>query len=84
MLTMEYEMRRGWRPPLLAALDRAARWHDVSKEDILGHCRRPHIVRARWQVMRELRQRGWSLTAIGDAMNRHHTTVLHALRRLEG
>ena len=88
MLTLEYGMRRvdaseGF-PPFTSAVHRASIQHDVSRQDILGHNRRPHIVRARWQVMRELRDRGWSLTAIGDAMNRHHTTVLHGLRRLEG
>lgn len=35
------------------------------------------ITFARVEVARQLRDRGWSLKAIGDSMNLHHTSILH-------
>lgn len=56
--------------------------HDVTLEEIISHNRMPHLVRARWELIRELRNRGWSLTRIGNAINRDHTSVLHALQKM--
>lgn len=59
----------------------AARFQ-LSTQDILSP-RRDHRARqARWQIMWALRERGWSTPRIGAAVNRHHTTVLYALGRL--
>lgn len=46
---------------------------------ILGTSRLSEYVVARRQIARELREKGYSLPAIGRAMNRHHTTVMNLL-----
>ena len=38
---------------------------------------------ARFRVIRELRRLGWSTPRIGRAMDRHHTSILSALKRAE-
>lgn len=63
-------------------LPQIADFYDLSADDIRGPSRLPHIVRARWHVGLVLRDRGLSLSAIGLMVNRHHTAVLHGLRRL--
>lgn len=50
---------------------------------ILGHQRERKLVKARWRLMKELRANGYSLSQIGHQLGRDHTSVLHALRRLE-
>lgn len=55
--------------------------HDIGVNDILGYNRQPHVVAARFEAYRALRESGLSLCAIGDIMKRDHTTVLHGLRR---
>lgn len=62
-------------------LERVARLHDVSIEDITGPSRERHICRARWEAMRAMRDRKLSTIRIGQLLNRDHSTVLHGLRR---
>ena len=38
------------------------------------------LVRARWQIIALARNEGFSLPVIGRAMNRDHTSIIHALR----
>ncbi len=52
-------------------------------QNILSRCRVPHLVQARWRLIKELRSNGYSLTQIGRQLGRDHTSILHALRRLE-
>ena len=73
-----------YRPPSYSpiatdTIDMVARMTGVSKADILGRSRKPHICRARWAAMRALKQRGLSASHIGRLMGRDHTTVLHGL-----
>lgn len=37
--------------------------------------------RARWLAMAMARNRGLTLAQIGEALGRHHTSVLHGIRR---
>lgn len=40
------------------------------------------ICRARWRTWRELHEQGFSYPGIGMAAKRHHTTVLHGVRKI--
>lgn len=64
-----------------------ARRNGVAAADILGQHRLAVIVAARQEVFLRAREAGYSLSAIGRAMGRDHTTVSHgvaaALRRRE-
>lgn len=62
-------------------LERVALLHDVTIEDITGPSRVRHICIARWDAMRQMRDRKLSTPRIGQLLNRDHTTVLHGLRR---
>ena len=62
-------------------LQTVAKCRRLTVDDLKGPSRRAYIVRARWEAMRLLRERGLSLPAIGLMLNRHHTAVLHGLRR---
>lgn len=48
--------------------------------DILGSSRKPHIAHPRQEVMRRLRELGYSYPRIGRILARDHTTVLHGVR----
>ncbi len=59
--------------------DLAAARHQCSRHDVLGRSRKPVHVSARREVMVRLHAAGWNLSTIGRWMDRHHTTVSHAL-----
>ena len=50
---------------------------------IFGRGTGAHVSKARFRVIRELRRLGWSTPRIGRAMDRHHTSILSALKRAE-
>ncbi len=52
----------------------------IPARHILSQKRTAAVARARQIVMYEARQAGLSLTQIGDAMGRDHTTVMHGIR----
>lgn len=54
----------------------------VSLAEMKGPSRYAPYVAARWMAIAALRARGWSLLRIGRELNRDHTTVLYALRRM--
>ncbi len=47
----------------------------------MGTGRTVAFVRARWVVWKRLSDEGFSLYAIGQAVGRHHTTIMHALKK---
>jgi chromosomal replication initiation ATPase DnaA len=47
----------------------------------MGRGRTVAVVRARVALWKRLSDDGFSLYAIGQAVGRHHTTVMHALRK---
>lgn len=49
---------------------------------IISYDKRPHVVRARWEVYKALRDAGMSTPQIGRIVGRDHTTILHGLKRL--
>lgn len=54
-----------------------------SVEQIKSAKRNRHLVKARWQAIKELRELGLSLNEIGDIVNKDHTSILNALRNGE-
>lgn len=48
---------------------------------LMGDNRAQKLAQARWAVMLGLRNAGWSLTRIGRALHRDHTTVMNGLER---
>ena len=52
-------------------------------EAILGPTKITEVVSARWEVIRRARADGHSFSAIGRALNRDHTTIINAVRRME-
>lgn len=64
---------------VLLYVTEAAQRHGVTADAVLGRDRKRRVAHARFEVMRRLRADGWSLTQIGRALGRHHTTVLHGL-----
>jgi hypothetical protein len=54
----------------------------IPVEDLFKKTRRRNVVGARHQLINVLRsQKKWSLIRIGEFLGRHHTTVLHAVRK---
>jgi len=57
----------------------------VRKSDIPGNCRQKDLAAARHLVCYYLYSVfGLSLTKIGKMLNKHHSTVIHALRQHDG
>jgi len=61
--------------------DAADMWN-IMPERIFGPRRDSRTCAARWAVMAALDDLGWTSPRIGQYLNRHHTTVLHGLGRL--
>lgn len=55
--------------------------HRMTVDDLTGPSRVRAVCIPRWRAMREMRERGLSLTRIGELLNRDHTTIVHGLRR---
>jgi len=71
----------GW---FSALVEDAADLYGVSPDAILSTDRHAIVVEARSVIMWSLRQARLSLPHIGHLMGRDHSTVLTALRRVEG
>ena len=77
-------MERHWKSERSVTVDRciarAAEAYEVRPARIAGKGRERQEVRARWHAARLMRDEGLSLPQIGAALNRHHTTIMHALK----
>jgi len=72
------------RPTMRSITADVAKRHGLTVEDLRGPERRQAAVRARHEAMAIIRAQGrFSLPQIGKFFNRDHTTVIHALRRVE-
>lgn len=58
----------------------AAAEHHVNIGEVLGSSRTRPAVLARWDVMRRLRNDGFSTPQIGRWLDRDHSTVVYGLR----
>lgn len=57
--------------------------HGCKSSEILGRCRRPEIIRARYAVAKYLRDvSGYSYPKIGKHLGRHHSTIIKVMRRV--
>lgn len=63
-----------------AVIDAVCAAYGVSEADIRGPRRMPEIAHARHECMRQLAALGWSPGAIGRALGRERTTVLHGVK----
>lgn len=63
-------------------IDRTARSLGLSLDDLTRPDRRKFTVKVRNIAMAEARAAGYSLAAIGRAVDRDHSTVLHGIRSL--
>jgi chromosomal replication initiator protein len=62
-------------------IDEIAVTHDTTREDIIGPRRYPHLVEARREAMRRVRDElGYSYPQIGRIFNRDHSSVIWSLR----
>jgi chromosomal replication initiation ATPase DnaA len=57
--------------------------HSIPADRILSHCRRRRVAHARQDLMHALRGDGWPLEAIGEELDRDHTSVLYGVRAHE-
>lgn len=55
----------------------------ISVDDLLDERREKRFVKARWLVMREMRNRNASILMIARRMQMNHATVLYGLSRLK-
>ncbi len=57
--------------------------HGFSVEDVTGPCRKRDLAVVRWKIAMAARLAGYSLTQIGWALNRDHSSILSGLRKLK-
>ena len=70
--------------PCTRIINETALEHDISRDQLLSPDRTHHTVRIRQLAMWRCRQAGVSLPVIGRYFgNRDHTTVLHAVRKID-
>ena len=62
---------------------RLAAYLDTTVPGLIGRNRTPAVSRRRRLAMWLLRQRGYSLKAIGRILERDHSTVIHGLRLVQ-
>jgi chromosomal replication initiation ATPase DnaA len=55
----------------------------ISWAEAIKSKRHAHIVTVRYEIFYALRGTGMSLPQIGDLCGRHHTTILHGIKRQE-
>lgn len=69
-----------YRPPLVYALVRAAAHRQgITSGNVFAKTNEDAPVKARAEVMRELRRRKWSLPKIAKVFGLHHSTVCYHL-----
>ena len=66
-----------------AEIDAIAQEHGYTVEDILGPSRLKRLVAVRRLCILMLRDRAFSTVEIGRIMNRCHTTIVHALNKVQ-
>ena len=66
-----------------AAINEIAQEHGYTVEDILGPSRLKRLVAVRRLCILMFRDRGFSTLEIGRIMNRCHTTIVHALNKVQ-
>jgi len=80
---LEREIRARVDVHLNSYVDDICARHGVDLDDLRSNRRDLQAVRARQEVCGTLHDAGWSLNRIGRLLERHHTTILHAVRQWE-
>lgn len=75
----EHLLATGAGPIIYAAAD----LYGVSIDQVLSTSEEIHVVRARQAAAWLMHRQGLSYPQIGRALKRHHTTMMHAVRRVE-
>ncbi|MGX5776958.1 helix-turn-helix domain-containing protein [Methylorubrum zatmanii] len=72
-------------PPIRQIIAKVATSFGLTPADLIGQTHRANVVRARHAAIHAVRtaKPHLSLGQIGRAFDRHHTTILHALRKME-
>ncbi len=71
-------------PPVARILERVAEDYGLQVEQLKGRSHVPHVVSARHVAMYLARRLGpRSFPQVGRAFNRHHSTVIYAVRQVE-
>lgn len=67
----------------MRVLHAVAAHHNIDASEIMGTCRKRHVVMARFEVFYRLRvDLNYSYIKIGMLMKRDHTTILHGVNKL--
>ena len=58
--------------------------HGVTVQEMLSHRKDRQLCKARWEAMHRIRKEtALSLPQIAHIFRRHHTTIMHGIRRWE-
>lgn len=67
---------------MLELVDAVCRKHHVTRAEVCGKLRTPHVCRARFEIwLRLAEDHGWSSVTIGVLWDRDHSTVLSGIKR---
>lgn len=64
-----------------STIERICLAHGYSVKDVLSDNRARRFVKARCEVARFLRSKGWSYPVVGKKMGRDHTTIMYNVHR---
>ena len=68
---------------ILDIQEKVCGYFSVSFKNLTGSCREKRFVRARHIAMYLCKQQGFSYPDIGQAFNKDHTSVIHAVKKIE-
>lgn len=68
-------------PTMAEIITRVCEVHGYPVERVLARDNSQSMVSVRMEIIVEARRQNYSLPQIGAALNKHHTTVLHLLRK---
>lgn len=67
--------------PIIEIIRAGCRFYNVGFEAMTGPCRPQYLIIPRFSVMAACRKEGYRFNTIGEAFNRDHGSVLHAIKK---
>jgi hypothetical protein len=67
--------------PIQEIITAGSRFYGTTEEMLKGPCRERHIAHRRFSIMAACRGNGYTFKEIGDAFNRDHGSVMHAINQ---
>jgi chromosomal replication initiation ATPase DnaA len=58
---------------------RACNNHNITLSDLFSDSRKQELVRIRAEIASKARRKGYPLQDIGEALGKHHSTIMHYL-----